>query len=84
MEQAEKELARAIELGDTAAVVEAHKKMIALSAENDRANQAKLAQQRQQLSRRNSNKLHRSKCKLRRSNSRRRPDPKAQALGFSK
>ena len=48
MEQTEKELARAMELGDTAAVVEANKKMIALSAENERANQAKLAQERQQ------------------------------------
>ena len=46
MEQTEKELARAMELGDTAAVVEANKKMIALSAENERANQAKLAQER--------------------------------------
>ena len=43
-----KELARAMELGDTTAVVEANKKMIALSAENDRANQAKVAQERQQ------------------------------------
>ena len=48
MEQTEKELARAMELGDTTAVVEANKKMIALSAENERANQAKLAQERQQ------------------------------------
>ena len=48
MEQTEKELARAMVLGDTAAVVEANKKMIALSAENERANQAKLAQERQQ------------------------------------
>ena len=48
MEQTEKELARAMELGDTSAVVEANKKMIALSAENERANQAKLAQERQQ------------------------------------
>jgi len=47
MEQTEKELARAMELGDTTAVVEANKKMIALSAENDRANQAKVAQERQ-------------------------------------
>ena len=48
MEQTEKELATAMELGDTTAVVEANKKMIALSAENERANQAKLAQERQQ------------------------------------
>ena len=48
MEQTEKELARAMELGDTTAVVEANKKMIALSAENERANQAKVAQERQQ------------------------------------
>jgi type II secretory pathway pseudopilin PulG len=37
-----------MELGDTTAVVEANKKMIALSAENERANQAKVAQERQQ------------------------------------
>ena len=47
MEQTEKELARAMELGDTTAVVEANKKMIALSAENERANQARIVQEKQ-------------------------------------
>ena len=47
MEQTEKELARAMELGDTSAVVEANKKMIALSAENERANQARIVQEKQ-------------------------------------
>jgi hypothetical protein len=47
MEQAEKELARAMEMGDTQAAVDANKRMISLSTENDRAAQAKVAQQRQ-------------------------------------
>jgi len=47
MEQTEKELARAMEIGDTAAAVEANKKMIALASESERANQARLAQERQ-------------------------------------
>ena len=47
MEQTEKELARAMELGDTTAVVEANKKMIALSSENERANQARIVQEKQ-------------------------------------
>ena len=47
MEQAEKELARAMEMGDTQAAVDANKRMISLSTENDRAAQAKVAQERQ-------------------------------------
>jgi len=47
MEQTEKELARAMEIGDTAAAVEANKKMIALASESERANQARQAQERQ-------------------------------------
>ena len=47
MEQTEKELARAMEIGDTAAAVEANKKMIALASESERANQARIAQERQ-------------------------------------
>ena len=70
MEQTEKELARAMELGDTAAVVEANKKMIALSAENERANQAKLAQERQQQQAEQQQAAPQQQIK--------RPDPKAQ------
>ena len=47
MEQVEKELARAMEIGDTAAAVEANKRMITLAQEGERANQAKVAQERQ-------------------------------------
>ena len=47
MEQAEKELARAMEMGDTQAAVDANKRMISLSTETDRAAQAKMAQSRQ-------------------------------------
>jgi hypothetical protein len=47
MEQTEKELARAMEIGDTQAAVEAQKRMISLSTETDRAAQAKMAQERQ-------------------------------------
>ena len=46
LEQAEKELGRAMELGDTQAAVEANRKITTLSIENDRASQAKMQQQR--------------------------------------
>ena len=36
-----------MEIGDTAAAVEANKKMIALASESERANQARIAQERQ-------------------------------------
>ena len=45
--EAEKELERAMELSDTKAVVEAQRKITALAIENDRANQAKMQQERQ-------------------------------------
>ena len=44
--QAEQEYARAMEMGDTQAAVEANRKMTALSIENDRASQAKMQQER--------------------------------------
>jgi|TARA_R110000824_G_scaffold11192_1_gene48528 hypothetical protein len=47
MEQTEKDLARAMEIGDTQAAVEANKRMISLSTETDRATQAKMSQARQ-------------------------------------
>jgi len=45
--QTEKEMARAMELGDTQAAVEAQRKLTALSIESDRASQAKMQQERQ-------------------------------------
>ena len=46
MATAEQELARAIELGDTNGVVEAQRKITKLAIENDRAQQAKVQQER--------------------------------------
>lgn len=43
---AEQDLARAIEMGDTAGVVEAQRKITTLAIENDRAKQAKVQQER--------------------------------------
>tara|TARA_R110000803_G_scaffold32897_2_gene72226 strand:- start:428 stop:1273 length:846 start_codon:yes stop_codon:yes gene_type:complete len=48
--QTEKEMARAMELGDTQAAVEAQRKLTSLSIENDRASQAKMQQERQRES----------------------------------
>jgi len=48
--QTEKEMARAMELGDTQAAVEAQRKLTSLSIENDRASQAKMQQERQKES----------------------------------
>ena len=45
MGQAEQELARAMEIGDTTAAVEANKKIATLSIENDRLSQAKRQQE---------------------------------------
>ena len=45
--EAEKELEKAMELSDSKAVVEAQRKITALAIENDRANQAKMQQERQ-------------------------------------
>ena len=77
MEQTEKELARAMELGDTAAVVEANKKMIALSAENERANQARIVQEKQkELAELQANSSQQQQAAPQQQI--KRPDPKAQ------
>ena len=47
MTQAESDFARAMEMGDTQAAVEANKRMIALTSQSERAAQAKQAQERQ-------------------------------------
>ena len=70
MEQAEKEYARAMEMGDTQAAVDANKRMISLSTENDRAAQAKVAQQRQ--TQQQAQHVQQQQQQVRR------PDPKAQ------
>jgi len=44
--QAEQEYARAMEMGDSQAAVEANRRLTALSIENDRASQAKMQQER--------------------------------------
>ena len=44
--QAEQEYARAMEMGDSQAAVEANRKLTSLSIENDRASQAKMQQER--------------------------------------
>ena len=78
MEQTEKELARAMELGDTAAVVEANKKMIALSAENERANQARIVQEKQkELAELQANSPQQQQAAPQQQQVKR-PDPKAQ------
>jgi hypothetical protein len=46
MTQAEQEYARAMEMGDSQAAVEANRKLTSLSIENDRASQAKMQQER--------------------------------------
>ena len=46
--QVEQEYARAMEMGDTQAAVEANRRMTSLSIENDRAAQAKMQQERSQ------------------------------------
>jgi hypothetical protein len=46
IQQAENELARAIEIGDTRKTVEAQRKLTALAIQQDRANQAKMQQER--------------------------------------
>ena len=70
MEQTEKDLARAMEIGDTQAAVEANKRMISLSTETDRAAQAKLSQARQQQPQQQQQQQQQQQI--------RRPDAKAQ------
>ena len=76
MEQAEKELARAMEMGDTQAAVDANKRMISLSTENDRAAQAKVAQERQ--TQQQAQYVQQQQAPQQQQQQVRRPDPKAQ------
>ncbi len=78
MEQAEKEYARAMEMGDTQAAVDANKRMISLSTENDRAAQAKVAQQRQTQQQAQHVQQQQQAQHVQQQQQVRRPDPKAQ------
>jgi hypothetical protein len=78
MEQTEKELARAMEIGDTAAAVEANKKMIALASESERANQARIAQERQKQQAEQMRSQQQYAPQPQQQQQVRRPDPKAE------
>jgi len=76
MATAEEKLARAIEIGDTAGVVEAQRKITRLAIENDRAEQAKAQQERyaQQVRAQQESKVQTPMPQQQP----RRPDPKAE------
>jgi len=75
-ESAEKELTRAMEMGDTAAVVEAQRKITALAIESDRARQAQIQQERyrQQIEAQQAQQVQQPMPQQQP----RRPDPKAE------
>jgi hypothetical protein len=75
MSQAESEFARAMEMGDTQAAVEANKRMIALTSQSERAAQAKQAQERQKQQPRAQQPLQQQQ---RAAPQVKRPDPKAE------
>tara|TARA_R100001440_G_scaffold5987_7_gene12515 strand:+ start:700 stop:1572 length:873 start_codon:yes stop_codon:yes gene_type:complete len=72
MTQAETDLARAMELGDTQAAVEANKKIASLSIENDRLSQAKLQQEQRSQVVEQPQQVQQQPQQMRR------PDPKAE------
>ena len=75
MSQAESEFARAMEMGDTQAAVEANKRMIALTSQSERAAQAKQAQERQkQVAQQTQRHMQQQQA----APQVKRPDPKAQ------
>jgi len=77
-EYAEKELARAIEMGDSQAVIEAQRKITALAIESDRARQAQMQQERyrQQLAAQQAQQVQQPMPQQQPQP--RRPDPKAE------
>ena len=77
-EYAEKELARAIEMGDSQAVIEAQRKITALAIESDRARQAQMQQERyrQQLEAQRAQQVQQPMPQQQPAP--RRPDPKAE------
>jgi type II secretory pathway pseudopilin PulG len=75
MSQAESEFARAMEMGDTQAAVEANKRMIALTSQSERAAQAQQAQERQkQVAQQTQQPMQQQQA----APQVKRPDPKAQ------
>ena len=75
MSQAESEFARAMEMGDTQAAVEANKRMIALTSQSERAAQAKQAQERKkQVAQQTQRPMQQQQA----APQVKRPDPKAQ------
>ena len=72
MSQAETDLARAMELGDTQAAVEANKKIASLAIENDRLSQAKLQQEQRSQVVEQPQQVQQQPQQMRR------PDPKAE------
>jgi hypothetical protein len=78
MAQAESEFARAMEMGDTQAAVAANKKMIALTSQSERAEQAKQSQQRQQAQMQAQQQQPQPQPQQMPRQEVRRPDPKAQ------
>ena len=72
MSQAESEFARAMEMGDTQAAVEANKRMIALTSQSERAAQAKQAQERQKQQPQAQQPMQQAAPQIKR------PDPKAE------
>ena len=79
MTAAEQEMAKAMEVGDTNAVVEAQRKITALAIENDRAQQAKQQQERlaKQQQEATDNRLAQNKEQY--AQAARKPSPKAEA-----
>jgi hypothetical protein len=78
MGQAEQEYARAMEMGDSQAAVEANRKLTALSIENDRASQAK-AQQERANAQREQQVAPQQQQQVQQQQEIRRPDRKAEA-----
>jgi len=77
MEQAENELSRAMELGDTKSAIEAQRKITALAIQADRADQAKM-QQEQYKKQLEMEAQYRQNQPLQQRQAPKRPDPKAE------
>ena len=79
MTAAEQEMAKAMEVGDTNAVVEAQRKITALAIENDRAQQAKQQQERLAKQQQESTDNRLAQNKEQYAQAARKPSPKAEA-----
>jgi len=79
MGQAEQEYARAMEMGDSQAAVEANRKLTSLSIENDRASQAKMQQERANAQRAQQPQQQQRQAPPQQQQEMRRPDRKAES-----